>query len=244
MTAEKRAATHKQARPISVTTPRITHSSSNENVKKNKSSDKEGRDRLGGKGFKQLVFDCFVIQPWSVKVAHLRSEFCSDGSAVCKMWENKNSTSLHLWQRMHSQLCHAADWPILVDTESISSASSALVKERRFVLPRCSYNMYEDIFFFRKDTYVMFPPLWSLKPCMPFTSPLYCDNSLSSPSLPLLHLFLPIVFFPGNVPLFTRSVYLTLRLPLLIALHPTLSVSPSSSIYFWLFISTTCKPSN
>lgn len=132
MTAKKRPPTHKQA------SNDFSHHSQNYTWfdkiwKWNKITDMEGKsmDRLGWMGGgvgKWIHFWLFCHA--TLKRQGCSSQFCSDSSAVCEMWKNKNSISLHHWQRIHSQLCHAAEFSILLDTESISSA---LVKERRFL---------------------------------------------------------------------------------------------------------------
>lgn len=149
MTAKKRPPTHKQA------SNDFSHHSQNYTWfdkiwKWNKITDMEGKsmDRLGWMGGgvgKWIHFWLFCHA--TLKRQGCSSQFCSDSSAVCEMWKNKNSISLHHWQRIHSQLCHAAEFSILLDTESISSA---LVKERRFFKNQCcravSYHTCKSLF--------------------------------------------------------------------------------------------------
>lgn len=148
------------------------------------------------------------------------AKFCSDGSAVCG---NKNSTSSRLWQRTPSQLCHAADCPILVESERIflCPCEREILKSKS-VLPLCRHHMWKrEVFSFARK----------------HASCFLCDNTLSLPCLYLLHLLMQILFSPSSYPLCLPN-------PPPNPLHPTLSGSPSSSIYFWVLISTTCKPSN
>lgn len=165
----------------------------------------------------------------------IRAKFCSDGCAACG---NKNSTSSHPWQRTHSQLCHAADCPILVQSERIFLCPCERESlKSKSVLPLCRHHMCKGEFSLGGAETRVMSSLWSSNPCMHFTSLLQCDNPLSLPGLHLLHLLMQILFFPSSRPLCLPN-------PPPIPLHPALSGSPSSSIYFWVLISTTCKPSN
>lgn len=161
------------------------------------------------------------------------AKFCSDGSAVCG---NKNSTSSHLWQRTRSQLCHAADCPILVESERIflCPCEREILKSKS-VLPLCRHHMCKREFFGRAETRHVFSVIIKPRHAFYITAAVWQRVILTmSPSPSSLNANL---IFPSSRPL-------RLPNPPPIPRHPTLSGSPSSSIYFWVLISTTCKPSN
>lgn len=114
------------------------------------------------------------------------AKFCSDGSAVCG---NKNSTSSRLWQRTPSQLCHAADCPILVESERIflCPCEREILKSKS-VLPLCRHHMWKREVFFGggggAETRVMFS-LWQHIILTMSLSPSSLDANLIFP------LFLP-----------------------------------------------------
>lgn len=80
--------------------------------------------------------------------------------------------------------------------------------------------------------------LWSLKSAG--VSHLYCSVTPQHTYHDSLSTFLCTSYFSPEI----SSFHFYLSNPLYISLHTTLLLSPSSSIYFWAFISTTCKPSN
>lgn len=138
------------------------------------------------------------------------AKFCSDGSAVCG---NKNSTSSRLWQRTPSQLCHAADCPILVESERIflCPCEREILKSKS-VLPLCRHHMWKREVFFGGGGRGNTRHVFSVTTHYPYHVSISFISWCKS-------------YFP---PLLTRSVYLILRptlfTPLCQDLHPHPSI--------------------
>lgn len=176
----------------------------------------------GAKDIKHLIYDSSVTPP---KVSRL---FIADLSQVqqWRLHSAKTKIALHrIADTIHNQLCHVADCPAhtdraLADLEKKTKISAATMWSKRG-------GYFFDIF----NSHVFFP--WSWSPSIHFTSLLLLrDNytwyfyAFPSSEISCFHLFHLPLLHPASQSLFT------------------LLVSPSTSVYFWVFISTTCKPSN